>query len=410
MVKESQKDGLTGKRILFVIADNFTFRIRQYKEAMSLHDAGAEVIFLCMGTGESQIWKDAPFQIITKPKFLPKPHYSKSSIWALRVGLNLTINLLLRKFDEIKEKRNIPKFIKAGVQINPDVVHAVDLGSLALSNQIAKATRAKLVYDSCDYWPGFLQNPLWDKARKLAKQLEIDERDNIKFADVVLVTGKTMRKKLNQYYNIDNCEVIYNSIDIKKSEIRTSGISNPIKFVYHGAIIPDRNVDTLIKIFSKLPNNVTLDIYGEFISCDRADFEHLIKFFGLDHKVNIHGKFNFNEMLEFLPTYDIGIYLAQKTDGNFDITVPTKLFDCVCAGLAVVMPKFLSITEELEDVCCGVTVDTCDENAVLETINSLIKDPDRIIKYKKASRLAEPVYNWQSQGARLIDIYRSLLS
>lgn len=402
------REQLDGKTILFVVADDFTYRIRQYKEALSLTKAGARVVFLCMGVGKSEIWENAPFEIISLPKYQGKPHFSKLRIRPFRIILNLTWHRSLRFFDKCKKKRDLPKFIDKGISLRPDLVHAVDLGALEISAKIASSAGAKLVYDSCDYWLGFLSNPLWDSSRDLANKLALDEKRYIHDASLVLVTGKTMQKQLSKDYDLNTCRIIYNSIDVERNNTDKKCLDDQIRLVYHGAILPDRNVDKLIRIFAETPKNAILDIYGEFISCNREDFEKLIIELNLQDRVHLYGKFSYEDMLVFLPRYDIGIYLAQRTDNNFDITVPTKLFDCICAGLAVFMPNFSSIEEELKGIHCGITVDTDDEDVTKKELLKLLEDRTLIEQYKHASADVASKYNWSAQGDYLVSLYQEL--
>lgn len=400
---------LQKKTVMFVIEGDYTFRIRQYKEALSLHEAGATVVFVCIGKGESQLWDNAPFSFFHFANYLGNKRFSHSKIRLLRIVQNLTYYRLLRKFDTLMHRREEKKLIKKAIEIKPDLVHAVDLTSLKVAKSIAQLSGAKLSYDSCDYWRGFLQNEAWSDSRAWANELIRNESECAPLADVVLVTGKTMRDQMLSDYGLARCEIIYNSIDVDQESLQPTIAEAKIRFVYHGAIAPDRNVDGLIRMFKGIEKWASLDIYGEFIGCERNFFIDLVKSLDLENSVNIFGRFSYLEMLEFLPKYDVGIYLAKDIEDNFNVTVPTKLFDYICSGLAVVMPRFRSISEELSGLNCGILVDTNDEFGMAQAIKKFVHNPSKIEEYKQASCSYSEKYCWTAQGETLINLYSELL-
>ena len=401
---------LAGKKILFLSSTEFGHRTREFREAMTLHNAGADITVLGYGDEVAPLWANSPFKTEV---FIPesqKPIGSENPIWALRVFLNLTINVVRRAIRKnISQKIEKRRFLERAASFEPDVVHAMDLPSLGDATKVAKNAKAKLVYDSSEYWIGFSENPVWRSYGDLTYDYVVEEKKNISKADLICTTSPTMSRTLEKVYDVHSFCCLYNAPVTNGFDPDAKLSGDGLKLVFHGGIGPDRNLDGLFEAMSLLPEDVTLDIYGSFHPLyEDTCLEH-VKKLNLGKRITFHGKYDYGEMLYFLQDYDVGIYPAMAQDGNFDVTLPNKVFDCICAGLALVVPDFISMRELMDETKCGICVHTVDSEKIADAILELRNDKHRLNSYKKRSKEIASDYSWEAQEEKLVKAYEDLV-
>lgn len=401
---------LAGKKILFLSSTEFGHRTREFREAMTLHNAGADVTVYGYSAEVPELWSKSP---IKTEVYVPKTHgiiASENPIWLIRVFMNLTVNIVRRVVRKYTSRKiEMHNFVVQAATFGPDVVHAMDLPSLAHAAQIAKKSHAKLVYDSSEYWIGFMQNEVWRSYGGLAYDYVKDEKANINKADLILTTSPTMSRKLSEDYDVHEFCCLYNA-PVTNGMIPTTKVSETgLKLVFHGGVGPDRNLDGLFEAIAILPEDITLDVYGSFYPhYEELCLRHIAEL-SLNNRVTFHGKYDYGEMLNFLQKYDVGIYPAMAQDGNFDVTLPNKVFDCICSGLALIVPDFISMQELMNRAQCGICVHTADSEKIAEAILELRNNKEKLRAYKERAKAISPEYSWEAQEEKLVCAYEGLV-
>lgn len=105
----------------------------------------------------------------------------------------------------------------------------------------------------------------------------------------------------------------------------------------------------------------------------------------------------------------LGVVLLRDLPNCRD-ALPTKFFEYLAAGLAVVVSRSTApIAEITEQLNCGRVVDETDPTAIADAIVSLLHDPREAAKMGERGRAAVvDRYDWQSEGRRLVDLYDRL--
>lgn len=398
---------LSGLKVLFVSSTDYSNRTREFREATTLCEAGADVHVIGYASRIPGIWKSS--QVVVH-EFTPVPCpeiASHHKCRYIRIFLNLSVNILrrgLRRFFVISNDHK--KFIKAASSIKPDVVHAMDLPSLAEAKKIAQKCNAKLVYDSSEYWRGFLRNKVWSNNKRESSAYLASEKKNISAAELVITTSPTMSERLKKDYNFSAPVVaLYNSPICRGKVPVARQIEGRLKVVFHGNIGPDRNLTGLLEALALTTSQISLDVYGNFVLGAQDECKKIVEEKHLRERVTFHGGFKYGDMLDFLVNYDIGFYPAYATDGNFDVTLPNKVFDCICAGLAIIVPPFESMKRLIAETGVGIIVDTTSPEEMARLLDRLNNNRDLVYKYKMRSCEIAQDYSWEAQGEKLIKVY-----
>jgi len=397
---------LLGVHVLFVAASLDT-KTREGREARALAEAGATVEFLGIGETVPAHLQDTSFPVTLVPDIGIPPRWSQLRWkWACHI-VNRLFWIPRMKFLHAKGARN-PLLIEKGKTLRADVVHAADLMILREAACIARSLKAKLVYDMHEYWRGHVKSPLLDTLPEYATRLIATENKYISRANLVLVTSETMKDRIIEDHGPLPCHVLYNAPWTYVTA--NTPVNTPLRFVHLGVIVLDRNIHELLNAFSRVYGACELHLHGGLwgnVSPEQMD-ELLAKYQGTC-PVFYHGEYAHSDISTILANYDVGVYTATAIDGNFDVTLPNKLFDYLCNGLAVVMPPFESIERILADAPCGVTVDTSSTEAIATCLQGFVDSPELVEAYKKEAVAHASQYAYPEQAKKLVAAYADMM-
>jgi glycosyltransferase involved in cell wall biosynthesis len=394
---------LQGVTVCYVSTEAFGGLWRTWKQARTLRDAGARIVIVGYQDLVPPKLREAPLETV----LVRSPHRDFADpAWLLWAALNRLPGrhqkqVPARVHGRVHLRRRHAPIVDAVASTGADIVQAVDLTALECAHEAARRIGAKLVYASHELWDGFVQNPDAAIDPVLAATLLEVERDLISDASMVLATSDAMGQRLSEMYGIPRPLTILNAPPQRVEVPRP--VSWPVRFVFHGGLSRDRNVDGLIRAMEALRGQATLDVYGYGRTTDAGVLQDLIDALDLGGSVTLHGRFAYEGVVELLSSYDVGVMANRILEENFEVTLPNKVFDCMCAGLAIAMTGSTAVRATLDEVPFGITVDPSSPETIARDLGALLQDPNRIMAMKRAAVAAAPRYWWPEQGRRLLE-------
>ena len=219
-------------------------------------------------------------------------------------------SLLWRGFNRYFRTHFLIKGIKKTIRsFNPDVIH-IHLAALHYLTFLKNEIKGRKLFYTCHSTVDakLAAFPEEDKAASL-----LSKQYGMRF----IALHDSMRKELNDRYNVNNSIVINNGIDLNrfrnvsetKEEIRQSLNLSPDSFVvgHVGRFVPVKNHDFILKVFelvhTKCPNSFLLLIGdGEQLE----EFRTKLKETELDHFVNILS--NRTDIPQLLKAMDVFLF------------------------------------------------------------------------------------------------------
>jgi glycosyltransferase involved in cell wall biosynthesis len=118
----------------------------------------------------------------------------------------------------------------------------------------------------------------------------------------------------------------------------------------------------------------------------------------------------YDEMLQYLDISDVGLAPFRPTP-KFQLLgkgTNRKIFTYMSAGLPVVAPDFLAVSDHVVEQECGEVVDTKDPDQLASAIVRLLDDPESADEMGIRGRDAiESVYNWEVESEKLLEVYQN---
>ncbi len=279
-----------------------------------------------------------------------------------------------------------------------DVIHACDLDTALPALLAARLARRRLVFDIFDsYADGFRVGPLRWVARRL-------ERLVAAHSDAVIIADDARRDQLGDV-RVQRLVVVYNSPPDRLPHLNLPESYHGFRIAYVGLLDAARGLFTLLDVVAGRPD-WTLELAGFGV-----DEERLISRARRLPNVRFHGRVDYHRALQLMAGADVLIATYDPAVPNHRYASPNKLFEAMMLGKPVVVARGTHADELVERHGCGVVVPYGDGKALAAALDRLAADPGLRRALGLAGRRAyERCYRWEQMGARLVSLYRELLS
>ena len=189
-------------------------------------------------------------------------------------------------------------------------------------------------------------------------------------------------------------------------------MSNPNKV---SIILPTFNGEKYIRqsiesCLSQTHADIELLIIGEMSDRTEEEFRSDLIKRRLERKVEYIDWLPLDEALDKLIEYDLGLVLFQDGRMNHKYALPHKLFDYMGCGLAVLVPDFSEIVDQIVMTHnCGVSIDVSKPRNLAEVFDNLASDRKQLELFGKAGKSVVLVsLNWENEEQKLLLMYNEL--
>lgn len=303
-----------------------------------------------------------------------------------------------------------------------ETVHCAHPGLLPVCVVAAKLRGKSVVYDVFElHIDGFYGDlPTRLKYTAVKRLFENIENLFVKLADGVVTIDTVDDYLIERYsrYN-ENAAALYNvprrvtSPDPDIVEYLEDEYGDSPLVVHVGGLSRDKGVVKMIKSMYSLQQRVP-DVQflciGSFRDDSRVDIEDFVERHDLENTVEFRPWMEFEKMLGYLAVADVGLALYQPrfryrvSRGN-----SRKVFTYMSVKLPVVASQSSGISDIVESVGCGVSVEETDPFAIADGIEGLLSNSTRRTVLGSTGQTAvEETYNWEQESEKLLTVYDRL--
>lgn len=305
-----------------------------------------------------------------------------------------------------------PALISAIIKLQPDCVLAHDLPMLRPMVVAGKACKAKIVYDSHEWYPEriAIAPKMQDYYRRLESRW-------IHEADLVYTVNPLLAGHMAKLHGRP-IESITNAID-PPAGFSTSrrydhfrkalGLAPDAKILlYQGGFQPDRGLENLIEAMRHV--DATLNVHLVFLGYN--DFKETLVQWSQQQRVRDRVHFvpprTQVDLLEWTASADAGVIPYTALDQNLWYVSPNKLFEYIAAALPFLSNDLPFVSKTVAETQGGLVADLTTPTRCGEAINRFFADPKQLQTLRKNLLTCRTDYLWVKQGAKLLQLFAAI--
>jgi len=273
---------------------------------------------------------------------------------------------------------------------------------------VLKLTGKKVIYDVHEDLPEQIMGKYYfplQLRRPTAIIVQLIEQIASKVFNYIFVATDSIRKNFDRHKSaitIRNFPILNVSKTYDK-ELHSKGHS-PV-LIYTGGLTEERGITNVINSLEYIDCDLELILLGEFETKVYGDKVRNLKGF---NKVRYFGKLDFIEIGKYYNQANIGIVCLQPI-GRYKISLPTKLFEYMEAGLPVVASNFPLWRKIIDKSSCGICVDPTNPEEISDAIKYLVENRIKAKEMGENGRRAVlERYNWDKESKKLLAVYKVL--
>ncbi len=300
-----------------------------------------------------------------------------------------------------------------------DVYHCNEVESwvLGLLLKLFRPT-AKIIFDVHEHYPSRFAEPHMARAlRRLGPPVMIAMLKTLPWVtDYVILAKRSVLVDLPARY--PRRDFIFN-YGVMRMQVRPpEEISAAVKSnfgphftaVHVGGFSIARGWPQLLQALAKTRNEIHAVCLGK-VDEGLETLMSEARALGVSERITIKERVPYDQMFDYLSLGDVGLMLYQPNILNHVYAFPMKLYDYMWAAMPSIGPGF---AVEVEPVMtaerCGICINTDSADELAAALDRLADN--RAEARAMGARAREAVrarYNWESEAARLVQIYDRLL-
>jgi glycosyltransferase involved in cell wall biosynthesis len=294
---------------------------------------------------------------------------------------------------------------RAALDFDADVYWANDANTLRAAFMAARRSGRPLFYDAHEaIWDAIAWAPI---PRRRMAQIE---RRYVGRADGVFTVCRPIAKAMTVRYGIAEPKVILNCPRLDHTRAAPSYRESPINefrgpgerlVLFHGGLSPWRGLEQLVQAMPSLSAEHRLVFMGP--GRLRDELEAMAAAIGVGDRVTFIPGVPPSDLPSWLTGADVGVIPYQRRGKNHEYSTPNKLFECMHAGVPLVVNDLPEIRRIVSEVGFGVVVDCSIPAAIAEGIEQITNDPDLRASMSARARAAAETYSWERQEEIMLD-------
>lgn len=288
--------------------------------------------------------------------------------------------------------------------LKPDLMVANDWPALVVAAAWKARSGARLHYDTHEFATLEFDERAWWRAvyKPMVRALE---RDALPFADSVSTVGERLADALQALYALKRRPAVIRNIPERIALPDPAPPAWPARVLYHGQVLPDRGVETLIDSMPLWAVPHTVTIRGDGAPAYLEALRRRADATGCGERVRFEAAVPPDQVMpRAAASADLGVHFTPLDTEQRHFSMPNKLFEYIGAGLAVAVSPGADLKRLVEGHGVGLVAADASAPAAAAAIDSLT--PDSLAAFKQRAREAAAVLCWERER----DILRAALT
>jgi len=290
-------------------------------------------------------------------------------------------------------------------RINARVYHGHDFPGL-FHLALAGIWQRPIVYDSHEL---FFDQWSPQEPPRMFSILRPWERRLAKRTSGIITVSEGIADQLEKILGVARPLVIRNAVELRAREkIATIYPTHGYRSVVHsGTITIARHLPELVKSLAHLPNDIVLVLMGDgFLKTELIEIAQNL---GVAERLVIVPPVEPNCVAETLAQADIGVVLITTQSFHYDYSLPNKFFECIAAGLPLVVSPCKEIAAITKKYDLGQVCNPNEPATIAQAILNVL-EPDNLNRYRaNVLKTRDELLNWEQEEQKLIHLYKKIL-
>jgi len=196
--------------------------------------------------------------------------------------------------------------------------------------------------------------------------------------DLFLSVNETISNEYIKQFKLDKSKFfIYPNVKKFEDLKPINSLKKQIRLVHHGAAIPSRKIENMLKLMEFLPNNYELTLI--LIERNPAYFKYLKTF--ENDRIKFIKPIIFDDISSFLNDFDVGLYFLEPSNFNEENSLPNKFFEFIQARLCIAVTPVNEMKKIVLENEIGIVSKDYNLNNFAEQLLKISKK--EIFNYKK---------------------------
>lgn len=287
-----------------------------------------------------------------------------------------------------------------------DLIIANDIESLPLAFQLKK--NAKIIFDAHEYAPRHFEDKLTWRIFFQGFNTYLC-RQYLNQTDAMTTVGEGLANEYHQNFGVK--PVVLTNANYY-FDLKPRPTEGKIKLIHHGGANPSRRLELMIEMMNYLDDRFTLDLMLITPSiankATRDYLNHLKSLIAINPRIRIVPPVKSHEVVDFIKSYDVGVFLIPPINFNYENTLPNKLFDFIQARLAIAIGPTPEMQRLVNQYDLGVVSSDFTAKSLGEAIGQLTFE--KIDQFKVNSHAAAALLNAEENKKILANMVERLLS
>jgi hypothetical protein len=248
-----------------------------------------------------------------------------------------------------------------------------------------------LIFDAREYFPLQYKGGTNELKTKVKLQTYLAKKFIERNIKCVTVSG-SIKDLFENWLNVP-FEVI-RSCPLRSMNTRSfKKCDYPIKLIHHGIANRNRNLESLIELAGVIGPKVEITLMlSDFSPGYLGELTALSKNM---ENVLIKPPVPFEDIIETISNFDIGIHLMNRDGSQHEYALPNKFFEFISAGLMLVVSGSMEMQKVTKEYSLGLEFDDRDILKIAEVLGDLVSED--INKFKQNSLLASETFTFENE-------------
>ena len=395
-------------RIRILIGSHLCTATRARREALALAESGHDVTIQGVWTDKALIARDEHLSTKLPYLFEPVVDFRRGSLLPrLRRRLGFERWRRFQKFSPHGLGYGIREHLRHAQHAESDLTIAHTPGTMWVASRLAAdGYRVGIDFEN---WFSEIIRPEEVPTQPVAAIREL-EHTLLRVARYRIAPSRAMARALGQAAGVEPPHCVYSVFPLADLHAPAPPVTDrrqggtPSLHWFGSRIEPGRGLRALFGALPHLRYPVEVHLRGELTRANKAWFDQNLPA-GWHERILVHPLVHNSEMLPRIASHDIGLALESGATRGRDLTIATKTFHFLLAGLAVVASDTTG-HKEIAESTLGAIKPVPPDNpvALASAIDAWLAFPEHLkLARQAATRATKETYCWERVREQLLD-------